>query len=84
MQKQLQRTEAFQWKKFLMDKELNINMAKVKITQVKSRIKTTTRQKRTLDALGLRRNNSTVELEITPQINGMINKVRHLVKVEES
>jgi large subunit ribosomal protein L30 len=67
-----------------MDKELNINMAKVKITQVKSRIKTTTRQKRTLDALGLRRNNSTVELEITPQINGMINKVRHLVKVEES
>lgn len=58
-------------------------MAKVKITQVRSRIGSTKRQKRTLDALGLRRLNKSVEVEDTPQIMGMVNKVRHLVKVEE-
>jgi large subunit ribosomal protein L30 len=58
-------------------------MAKVKITQVRSRIGSTKRQKRTLDALGLRRLNKSIEVEDTPQIMGMVNKVRHLVKVEE-
>jgi large subunit ribosomal protein L30 len=58
-------------------------MTKVKITQVRSRIGSTKRQKRTLDALGLRRLNKSIEVENTPQIMGMVNKVRHLVKVEE-
>lgn len=58
-------------------------MAKVKITQVKSGIDRPERQKRTLVALGLRKMHQTVELEATPQIQGMIAKVAHLVKVEE-
>ena len=58
-------------------------MAKVRITQVKSKIGSPERQKRTLQALGLRRMNATVEVEATPQILGMIRKVNHLVKVEE-
>ena len=59
-------------------------MVKVKITQIKSRIGSSKRQKSTLDALGLRKMSSTVELEATPQIIGMINKVRHLIIVEET
>jgi large subunit ribosomal protein L30 len=59
-------------------------MAKIKITQVRSRIGSTARQKKTLDALGLRRMNRTVELEGTPQVLGMVRKVEHLLKVEES
>ncbi len=58
-------------------------MAKIKITQVKSKIGSTKRQKRTLQALGLRRINSTVEHEDTPVILGMVDKVRHLVSVEK-
>jgi len=58
-------------------------MAKIRITQTRSRIGSTTRQKRTLDALGLRKMQKTVELEGSPQILGMINKVKHLLKVEE-
>lgn len=58
-------------------------MAKIKITQIKSRIGSSKRQKRTLDALGLRKVSSTVEKEATPQIMGMVNKVRHLVTIEE-
>ena len=58
-------------------------MAKIKITQVRSRIGSTKRQKLTLDALGLRKMNRTVEVESTPQILGMITKVRHLVTIEE-
>ncbi len=57
-------------------------MAKIKITQIHSRIGSTQRQKATLDALGLTKMNKTVELENTPQIQGMIKKVNHLVKVE--
>lgn len=57
-------------------------MAKIKITQVRSRINRPKDQKLTLDALGLRKNNQTVEHEDTPQIQGMINKVKHLVSVE--
>lgn len=58
-------------------------MAKIKITQVKSGIDRSERQKRTLEALGLRKMNATVEVEATEQIKGMVNKVSHLVKVEE-
>ncbi len=58
-------------------------MAKIKITQVKSRIGSTPRQKRTLDALKLLKMNRSVEVEATPQILGMVEKVRHLVEVEE-
>lgn len=58
-------------------------MAKIKITQVKSRIGASQRQKKTLDALGLRKLNQTVEHEATPQILGMVGKLSHLVSVEE-
>ncbi len=58
-------------------------MAKIKITQVKSKIGSTERQKRTLEALGLKKLHNPVELEATSQIMGMVNKVRHLVKTEE-
>ncbi len=58
-------------------------MSKVKVTQVKSGIDRPERQKRTLQALGLRKLNSSVEVEVNPQIQGMITKVLHLVKVEE-
>lgn len=59
-------------------------MAKLKITQVRSVIKRPGRQKRTMEALGLRRISQSVELEDTPQIRGMVNKVSHLVEVEEA
>ena len=58
-------------------------MAKIKVTQVKSRINRPARQKRTLDALGLKKMNQVVEHEATPAILGMVNAVRHLVTVEE-
>jgi large subunit ribosomal protein L30 len=67
-----------------MVKSERINiMSKIKITQTHSRIGSNKRQKATLDALGLRKLNRTVELENTPQILGMVNKVYHLVKVEK-
>ena len=58
-------------------------MAKIKITQVKSVIDRPERQKKTIEALGLKKLNATVEVEATPQILGMVTKVNHLVKVEE-
>lgn len=58
-------------------------MATIKITQIKSGIDRSERQKRTLEALGLRKMHMTVEKEATPQILGMVTKVQHLVKVEE-
>ena len=58
-------------------------MAKIKITQVRSRIKRERKQKLTLDALGLTKNHKTVEHEDTPQILGMVNKIKHLVTVEK-
>ncbi|MBR3101262.1 MAG: 50S ribosomal protein L30 [Muribaculaceae bacterium] len=58
-------------------------MAKIRVKQVKSRINRPARQKRTLDALGLKKMNQVVEHEATPQILGMVNAVRHLVVVEE-
>lgn len=58
-------------------------MAKIKITQVKSIIDRPERQKRTMQALGLRKMNASVEVEATPQILGMVTKVNHLITVEE-
>jgi large subunit ribosomal protein L30 len=58
-------------------------MAKIRITQIKSKIGSTERQKRTLEALGLKKLHNPVELEATPQVMGMVVKVRHLVKTEE-
>jgi len=58
-------------------------MRKIKITQVKSGIDRSERQKQTLIALGLKKLNAFKEVEATPQILGMVNKVSHLVKVEE-
>jgi len=57
-------------------------MSKVKITQVKSSIDRSKDQKATLIALGLRKMNQSKELEINPALEGMINKVKHLLKVE--
>lgn len=59
-------------------------MGKVKVTQLKSIIGRTSRQKATIKALGLRKINHSVEHEATPQIMGMIRKVAHMVKVEEA
>ncbi len=59
-------------------------MAKIKVTKVKSAINRTQNQKRTLEALGLKKMGQVVEHESTPNILGMINKVSHLVSVEEA
>tara|TARA_B100001758_G_C18387140_1_gene600787 strand:+ start:663 stop:839 length:177 start_codon:yes stop_codon:yes gene_type:complete len=56
-------------------------MTKIKLKQVKSRIGRPKDQKRTLDALGLRRMNAVVEHNATPQILGMVNKIKHLITV---
>jgi large subunit ribosomal protein L30 len=58
-------------------------MKKIKVTQVKSIIDRPERQKKTMEALGLRKLHNTVEVEATPQILGMIRKVSHLVEVQE-
>ena len=58
-------------------------MAKIKVTQIKSGIDRSERQKLTLQALGLNKLNASKEVEATPQILGMVKKVNHLVKVEE-
>jgi large subunit ribosomal protein L30 len=59
-------------------------MAKIKLTQVKSVIDRPKRQKATMFALGLRKMNQTVEHEATPPVLGMVNRIKHLVKVEEA
>ncbi|MEX0288924.1 MAG: 50S ribosomal protein L30 [Flavobacteriaceae bacterium] len=59
-------------------------MAKIKVTQVKSSIKKPGNQKKTLEALGLRKIGQVVEHEDTPNILGMINTVKHLVTTETS
>lgn len=58
-------------------------MAKIRITQIKSVIDRSERQKRTIEALGLRKINHTVEVEATPSIIGMVRKVNHLVAIEQ-
>ncbi len=57
-------------------------MARVKIVQVKSVIDQSKKQKATMQALGLRKISQSIEHELTPQIEGMIRKVNHLVRVE--
>ena len=56
---------------------------KVRIELVKSKIGSTKRQKKTIQALGLNKINSSNEVEATPQILGMISKVQHLVVAKE-
>lgn len=56
---------------------------KLKVTQIRSRIKYEKSQKATLDALGLHKMNQTVIKEDCPQIRGMIFKIKHLLNVEE-
>lgn len=56
-------------------------MATIKIQQIRSKIKSPKDQKLTLEALGLKKMNAVVEHEATPQILGMVAKVKHLVKV---
>jgi len=58
-------------------------MGKIKITQIKSTVRSCKRQVATMQALGIRKMNQSVELEATPQILGMVEKVNHLVKIEE-
>ena len=59
-------------------------MAKIRVKQVRSKIKRPADQKRTLEALGLRKMNQVVEHEDSPQIKGMLSKVAHLVEVEKA
>ncbi len=59
-------------------------MAKLKVKQVRSKINCPLDQKRTLEALGLRKMGQVVEHDANPAILGMVNKVKHLVSVEES
>ena len=56
-------------------------MSTIKIKQVKSAIKRPADQKATIKALGFRRLNQVLEKEVTPQIMGMVNKVKHLIQV---
>ncbi|WP_301345007.1 50S ribosomal protein L30 [uncultured Muribaculum sp.] len=56
-------------------------MAQIKIKQIKSRINCPEVQKRTLNALGLKKMYHTVVKEDTPSVMGMVNRVRHLVEV---
>jgi len=58
-------------------------MGKIKVTKVRSTIKRPVDQKRTMEALGLRKINQTNEIEDSPAVRGMIKKVSHLIKVEE-
>jgi large subunit ribosomal protein L30 len=55
---------------------------KVRVTQIRSRIDSKPKAKRTLDALGLRRNYRSVVHQDTPQLRGMLRQVAHLVRVE--
>ena len=73
--------EEKQFRKFLLRKE-DI-MSKIKIVQTKSVIDRPERQKKIIEALGLGRPNWEKVHNDTPQIRGMINKVIHLVRVEE-
>lgn len=59
-------------------------MGMLKITQTRSLIRKSKKQKLTMEALGFRRMNQTVEHNDTPQLRGMLEKVHHLVKIEET
>ena len=58
-------------------------MAKLRITQIKSKSGATKRQIANLESLGIHKLHQTVEVELTPVTKGMVEKVLHLVKVEE-
>jgi large subunit ribosomal protein L30 len=58
-------------------------MSRIRLTQIRSTIKRPARQVKTMEALGLKKINSSVEHNVTPQIMGMVDRVRHLLKVEE-
>jgi large subunit ribosomal protein L30 len=58
-------------------------MKKIKITQVRSAIDRPARQKRSLQALGLKKMHRSVEHNATPQILGIVDSIKHLVQVEE-
>ena len=58
-------------------------MAKLRITKIKSVINRPENQKRTMVALGLHKMNQSKEIEDTPMLKGMIQKVEHLLKIEE-
>ena len=58
-------------------------MTKIRVKQTRSQIRRPQNQKRTLEALGLRKLNQVVEHEATPAILGMVNTVKHLVSFEE-
>ena len=58
-------------------------MGKVKITLVRSTIKRPFKQKATIQALGLKKMHQSEEVETTPQVQGMLNKVSHLLNIEE-
>jgi len=58
-------------------------MAKIRITQVRSKIGSSQRQKKTLEALGLKKISNSIETEATPQILGMVEKVRHLLEIKD-
>ena len=60
-----------------------IIMEKIKITLVRSKIGSTKRQKKTVEALGLGKIDSSVEQNASPEILGMVRKVQHLVKVDK-
>ena len=57
-------------------------MSKIKITAIKSVIDRPMRQKNTMKSLGLKKMHQSIELEATPQVQGMIKSVQHLLKVE--
>lgn len=77
MQRQLLIIEEYHLKNYIMAK-----MEKIKITQIKSPINRTKKQKLTLLALGLRKIGMSVEHERTPNILGMVKKVSHLITLE--
>ena len=58
-------------------------MGKIKVTQTRSYIKRPNNQKKTLEALGLKKIGQVVEHEMSPSIEGMINKVKHLITIVE-
>lgn len=58
-------------------------MKKIKVTQVRSAINRPLRQKRTLEALGIKRLNKPIVHEASPQVLGMVDKISHLLKVED-
>lgn len=80
---QLPSSVGFLWTKYLKDNRKE-EMAKIRIKQVKSSIKKPQNQKRTLAALGLKKIGQVVEHDDTPNILGMVDKVKHLVSTEEA